>query len=215
MSTDLDAPELQPLFSAVSRALSFERLALNQADPVNGNHGDHMVAVFDAASSVAGERPDASLSDVLALAAGRLEMLQDNGSALVYARGLHCLSGQFERYNVSVNDLLGYVRQALGGEQAAQSGDVLKALVNGLAAWSQNEAAAGEVNDPAAAKLSMGVLFEFGMAYLQAKQRGGARAQVLADAAASISPLSRVPHRYRSARLAIEALLNAIQPGNL
>lgn len=214
MSTSLDAPELQPLFSAVSRALSVERLALNQADPINGNHGDHMVAVFDAASSVAGEHPEASLADVMALAAGRLETLQDNGSALVYAHGLRCLSGQFERYHVSVEDLLGYVRQALGGEQGTQSGDVLKALVNGLAAWSQNDATAGNGNEPAAAKLSMGMLFEFGMAYLQAKQRRATRAQVLADAAASVSPLSRVPHRYQSARLAIEALLNAIQTEN-
>ena len=57
----------------------------------------------------------------------------------------------------------------------------------------------------------MGALFEFGMAYWQAKQRGGERAAVLADAAASVSPLSKVPHRYESGKLAIQALLEAMQ----
>jgi len=56
----------------------------------------------------------------------------------------------------------------------------------------------------------MGTLFEFGMAYLQAKQRGGSRVDVLADAATSVSPLSIVPHRYESGKMAIQALLQAI-----
>ena len=57
----------------------------------------------------------------------------------------------------------------------------------------------------------MGALFEFGMAYWQAKQRGGKRAAVLADAAAAVSPLSKVPHRYESGKLAIQTLLEAMQ----
>jgi hypothetical protein len=57
----------------------------------------------------------------------------------------------------------------------------------------------------------MGALFEFGMAYIQARQRGGSRVEVLADAAASVSPLSKTPHRYASGKLAIQALLEAMQ----
>jgi hypothetical protein len=59
----------------------------------------------------------------------------------------------------------------------------------------------------------MGALFELGMAYMQAKQRGGNRSAILADAAASAAPIGKLPHRYQSGKLAIQALLEAIQAG--
>jgi hypothetical protein len=86
---------------------------------------------------------------------------------------------------------------------------VLKALVAGLAAWGQAER--GET--PSDKTLDMGTLFEFGLAYMQAKQRGGDRVEVLAHAAASVSPLQAVPHRYQSGVIAIQALLRAMQEG--
>jgi hypothetical protein len=56
----------------------------------------------------------------------------------------------------------------------------------------------------------MGYLFELGMTYLQAKQRNQARLDVLADAAASASPLSLVPHRFESGKLVIRTLLESL-----
>jgi len=79
--------------------------------------------------------------------------------------------------------------------------------MNGLAGWGQIES--GQV--PSDSPLDMGALFEFGMAYVQARQRGGSRVEVLADAAAAVSPLSQTPHRYASGKLAIQALLTAMQ----
>ena len=87
-----------------------------------------------------------------------------------------------------------------------ESGDVLKALVEGLSAWNQAESSAASKDQV----LSMSNLFELGVAYLQAKQRGGSRAEILADAAASASPLRHIPHRYQSGKMAIEALLQAL-----
>ncbi len=258
-----DAARLADWLAAVERTLAENRALLNQADPVNGNHGDHMAEIFAAAAQAAAGTPDLPLSQAMQRAARALEGLAGNGSAEVYGRGLARLGEQFQRYNVSVNDLVGYVQQALGapesavadeaiplpgrpgaglggaaipladaldappGDGAALSGggalqtpsgegrspapgDVLKALVNGLGAWAQSEPQPdGSASTPY--KLSMGALFEFGMAYMQAKQRGGSKARVIADAAASVSPLSSVPHRYQSARLAIEAFLKAIE----
>jgi hypothetical protein len=46
---------------------------------------------------------------------------------------------------------------------------------------------------------------------LQAKQSSGSRIEVLSDAAASVSPLREVPHRYESGKKAIQAHLWALQ----
>jgi len=205
--------ELAPLFQAVGEALHQNREALNQADMYNGNHGDHMVEIFEIAARAAEERRDAELSEAMAYAGRSLAQQTHNGSAQVYARGLNKMAEQFRKYDVKLEDLVAYVQAALieDGEKRAEksssrSGDVLKALAAGLAGWGQVDQASSD------SPLNMGALFEFGMAYLQAKQRGGSRPQVLADAAASVSPLRESPHRYLSGKIAIEALLQAMQP---
>jgi hypothetical protein len=215
----MNAPrELASLFQAVGDALRQNRLAFNQMDPLNGNHGDHMVEVFEIAARAAGEMPGEDAAGTMEHAARLLAAQADNGSAQVYAHGLEQVARQLRRYNLTLDDLLVYVQGALAEdkessesavplEPSAASGDVLKALMSGLAGWTQVES--GQV--PADSPLNMGALFEFGMAYMQAKQRGGSRIEVLADAAASVSPLSKTPHRYASGKLAIQALLAAMQ----
>lgn len=215
--------ELSLLFQAVGEALRQNRLAFNQADPVNGNHGDHMVEVFEIAARAAGERPVEDVAGAMEHAAQLLSAQKDNGSAQVYAHGLEQLARQLRRYHVKLDDLIAYVQGALAEvstpspagqpevgkrvETEASSGNVLKALMNGLAGWSQIES--GQI--PSESPLDMGALFEFGIAYIQAKQRGGSRVEILADAAASVSPLSKTPHRYASGKVAIQALLAAMQ----
>ena len=207
---------LAPLFQAVGEVLRQNQSALNQADPVNGNHGDHMVEIFQIAANAAQEKQSASLADAMAYAAGLLEAQSSNGSAKVYAHGLRQMAEQMRRYDISLDELIAYVQKVLREEKGAgqpdepglaRSGEVLKALVAGLANWGQVEEGKVASGSP----LDVGVLFEFGMAYWQAKQRGGERARVLADAAASVSPLSKVSHRYESGKLAIRALLQAMQ----
>ncbi len=207
---------LAPLFEAVGEALRHNRAALNQADALNGNHGDHMVQIFEVAARAAQEQQEAGLAEAMRHAAGRLEGLSGNGSAGAYARGLREMAEQMGRAGISLDELVAYIQDALADKKAAgqgaepglkRSGEVLKALVAGLAGWGQ-----AEEGKPASGNaLDMGVLFEFGMAYLQAKQRGGERAAVLADAAASVSPLSKAPWRYQSGKLAIRALLEAMR----
>ncbi len=216
---DFKSSELSTLFQAVGDVLRQEQDAFNLADARNGNHGDHMVEIFEVAARVAQVYDNLEMAAAMSDAASVLEGLAHNGSAQMYAHGLRQMAAQFHRYNISLDDLLGYVRGALAEDKASQpastdvsppvlrSGDVLKALAGGLAAWGQYESG----KTPAGNPLDMGTLFEFGMAYLQAKQRGGGRSQVLADAATSVSPLRQVPHRYASGKLAIQALLEAMQ----
>jgi hypothetical protein len=216
---ELSIYSLAPLFQAVGEVLRQSQTALNQADSLNGNHGDHMVEIFQIAARAAQEQQAAGLAKAMAYAAGLLEEQADNGSARVYARGLRQLAEQLQRYDISLDELVAYVQKVLREEKDSgqtaepglvRSGEILKALLAGLAGWGQVE----EGQTPSERPLDMGALFGLGMAYWQAKQRGGERAAVLADAAASVSPLSKVPHRYESGKLAIQALLQAMQRGN-
>jgi hypothetical protein len=207
---------LAPIFAAVGEALLEQRQALNQADPYNGDHGDHMVEVFGVAAQAAREKSGAGLAEAMEYAAGLLAGLAGNGSAQVYAHGLAQVAAQLRRYEVSLEELSVFVQKALeeeGGESAAsaepRSGEVLKALLAGLAGWGQIERGQTPSGNP----LDMAALFDLGVAYMQAKGRGGSRAEVLAEAAASASPLGSVPHRRQSGKIAIQAFLGAIARG--
>jgi hypothetical protein len=205
--------DLERLFQSVATVLAQNQATFNQADPFNANHGDHMVEIFRIASLAAREKSGADLTDAMEYASQKLAELAGNRSAQVYAHGLAQVAQQFRSYGVTLDDLVPYVQGIMKEEKSAKdeaaqpkSGDVLKALLIGLAGWQQVEA--GEV--PTNNRLDMGYLFELGMSYMQAKQRGGSRLEVLADAAASASPLGAVPHRYLSGKAALLALLQAM-----
>jgi len=205
---------LVQLFQSVTAVLVQNQAALNQADPFNANHGDHMVEIFQIASQAAGEKAGADLTEAMEYAGQKLVERPDNGSARVYAHGLAQMARQFRSYEVTLDDLVPYVQGLIKKEEKStsgeadqpRSGDVLKALLAGLSDWQKVEAG----QSPANSRLDMGYLIELGMAYMQARQRGGSRLEVLADAAASASPLGSLPHRYQSGKMALLALLQAM-----
>ncbi len=211
--SDTDQGTLASLFKAVGDVLRENREALNQADLINGNHGDHMVQVFDIAAQAASEKRDTELAEAMEHAARLLEAQAGNGSAQLYAHGLQQIAQQFRRNDLTLDDFLGFVRAALAEDKvnnrapSERRGDMLKALLAGLANWVQIESGRPTSDHP----LDINALFEFGAAYLQAKQRGGSRSEILADAAANASPLGKSPHRRQSGKLAIQALLQAMQ----
>lgn len=209
--------ELAPVFQSVADALTRQRDTFNQADAYNGNHGDHMLEIFSLAAQAAGHEMGKPLGDAMESVASRLSHLVDNGSAQVYARGLRQFGDQFRQQNVSLDDLERYVVGLLkenGPGDARQKspapeeqgGDVLKALMNGLANWRAVESG----REPSPKPMDAGYLFDLGVAYMQAKARGGSRTQVIADAAASVSPLNDVPYRVESGKLAVQTLLEAL-----
>lgn len=211
--------DLARVFRAAADALSQQREALNLTDPVNANHGDHMLEIFQVATRAVQSLPLSNLPDTLVQASRLLAQLEDNASAQVYARGLDQFGQALRRNRIEFDDLAGYIRHILqensagnapgGGAAAASKADkgaeVLKALVSGLAAWGQVEN--GEI--PSEKGMDVGYLFELGMIYMQAKSRGGSRLEVLSEAAVNASPLSRVPYRLQSGKLAFHALLRA------
>jgi hypothetical protein len=216
--------ELAPVFLAIKDAMQQSRLEFNQADSANGNHGDHMVEIFGVAVQAAQERQAEGLAEAMSYAGDLLWALPENGSAQVYAHGLAKLGEQFGKYKLTLEDLVPYLRKVLKDETlkselsavsqngaamvetSARSGDVLKALVTALAAWQQAESGQEKPVNP----LGLGYMFDLGIAYLQARQRNSGRAEVIADAAATVSPLGKVSHRYQSGKIVIFTLLQAL-----
>jgi len=212
---ELPVLELAPIFLAVQNVMQEYRLVYNQADSFNGNHGDHMVEIFAVAVQAAHEKQPEGLAEAMDYAGKLLQSLPDNGSAQVYARGLAQLGEQFRKYGITLEELVPNFRSVLMDEKEpagtkSRSGDILKALVSALAGWQQSESG----QDKPARPLDLGTMFDLGIAYMQAKQRGGSRAEVIADAAATVSPLSQVPHRRQSGKAAILALLQAMASKN-
>lgn len=204
---------LDQLFQSAATVLAQDQATFNQSDPFNANHGDHMLQIFQVASQAARQKAGAGLAEAMEYASQALAEQSGNGSAQVYAHGLAQMAQQFRNYTVTLDDLVVYVQGVTKEErpdssQEAQpkSADVLKALLAGLSGWQRVESGQSLTEG----RLDMGYLFELGIAYMQAKQRGGTRLEVLADAAASASPLSNVPHRYQSGKVALLALLQAM-----
>jgi len=209
---------LEQVFSAVAEALHQRQSELNAADSFNGNHGDHMVEIFGLAARVAGETDPADLPAVMLAASQRLKGKKENGSALVYGRGLEQFGLQFKSHDIKLPDLLLYVRQLIADSDHQASPlrpeiqkSMLKALVTGLSAWKKAEnLEPGNSAQEVCKTLDLGSLFDLGIIYLQAKARGGTRLEVIADAAAHASPLAQTPQRLLSGKLALEALLEAM-----
>ena len=204
------------MFLSVRQTMLAHQEEFNRLDTYNSNHGDHMLAVFDVSTQAIRGSLDASLAGNMQRVAERLAALEDNDSARVYAAGLAQFASQFERYQVTVKDLVAHVRSLvredtdagspLSMKSLASSGDVLKAMVNGLAGWNHSL----RTDNGDSGRLDMGYLFELGIIYMQAKQRNRDRLDVLADAAVSASPLSQIPYRYQSGKVAIRALLESL-----
>jgi hypothetical protein len=202
---------LASLFEIVAERLKQDRSDLNQSDTLNANHGDHMIAIFQVASQAALQMSDNDLAAAMDLAASKLGQIDDNASAQLYALGLQQFSNQFRKQAINFDDLVTYIHSALAedkqsGPKNPKAGDVLKALVSGLAGWqsaSQNEA------EPKR-EMDMGYLFDLGVIYLQAKQRTANKVEALAETAVSVSPLGKTPYRAQSGKLVILTLLKAM-----
>jgi hypothetical protein len=216
-------PILAQVFEAVLQAVREKQPDFNQADTQNHNHGDHMVEIFQLAVATLSELKQESLSESMLRTGLVLRKLEGNGLARVYGDGLIAFAQKLEQRGISQAELIRFVRektghtrleQTKGNEQIVEekgihddrSGQVLKALVEGLSAWKQMDKGLSAKGR----NLDMGALFELGIIYLQAKQRGGSNIEVLADAAVSASPLNQSAHRKLSGMIVIQAMLEAL-----
>ncbi len=203
--------KLASQFDIVVERLIQDRSTLNQSDPLNGNHGDHMVAIFQVASQAIRQIAGSDLAKAMELAGSELRLLQDNASAQIYAVGLQHFATQFRKQSIGFDDLVAYIQSSLSeskpsGTKNPKSGDVLKALVSGLAGWQSASQPEGEPKRG----MDIGYLFDLGVAYLQAKQHAANKFEALAETAISVSPLGDPPYRAQSGKLVITTLLQVM-----
>jgi hypothetical protein len=209
---------LASIFQTVGAVLQDNQEALNLCDPVGGNHGDQMVEVFKIAKAAVAEIDNASLVEGMAAAARQLETAGESVISKIYAHGLAEMAEQLKIKQVSLQELIESIRSSLADDTISQSGhhvsenetrkgQVIKCLLAGLAGWNRLEEGQPKTDVP----LDFGALVGIGMAYMQAKQRNQERIDVLADATASASPLGKSECHYRSGKIVIKALLQALQ----
>lgn len=211
--------DLEHAFRQVAARLALEQTQLNQVDEINHNHGDHMVEIFNLVAQVIGGHHGETLASMMNAASGVLLQQQQNGSAQVYGRGLTLLAEQFRQQEIEINDLVAFTRRQLNladsvdstlPDSGKRNGELVKGLLEALSTWDQAEASAENANRQKSSGLDLGYLFGLGMAYMQAKRSGGSRAATIAETVVAASPLSKQPHRERSAKLAIQTLLEAL-----
>lgn len=199
------------LFEPLRQAISAQRDRFNQLDTYNGNHGDHLVEVFDVIVEGFHTHANVPLPEALQTIAEGLATCPANGTARVYAEGLRHMATHFRRYELTEAHLF-QVAQALpkAGAGFAMGLSTKSALLKALAGALEDWRAAQEGAANARHGLSLGSMFAFGMAFLEAKAKCDDELSALAETAASLSPLSSVPHRYASGKFIFHHLLLAL-----
>ena len=231
---------LAQIFDFVAQTLNQKRDDLNAADTHNHDHGDHVVEVFQLVAQVARENPNLDAAGILATAS-RLLSQKQTGTAQAYARtmaeGAQQLQGKAltqQTLPLLINALLGAGQQAAqqqsggaadlvggllgaltGGGQQQQpqqqetggAGDLLGGLLGALTGGSQQQQGGG-LSDG----LDMGDLLRAGSAFLQTSQSGGSTMEAALNALAAASGVGQqAPHRAESAKIVVQALLQAAQ----
>ena len=204
MPKDNQAPkvDLAQLFGAVAKSLGNKREVLNQADTYNNDHGDHMVEMFEVITQAMKEKKNATPSEQLSYASQLLKQ-QESGSAQVYANGFASAAQQFQGKSVTTDNAGMLIQTLLGGGQALTrsgggSSDMLGALLGGLT---------GQTSQGSDDGLDVGDLLNAGLAFMNAKQKGGSTADAAVDALMSASPLGQSTHRKESGAMVANTLL--------
>jgi len=128
---------LPSILKAVSKTLSENEAALNEADTYNHNHGTNIAAAFTAASKAVARKKDLPVAEQLAFAS---EVMQgsSSGSAKIYAQGLATAAQQFQGKQLNENTIGLLINSMMGMQEPAQASsgaanaNLLGSLLGGL-----------------------------------------------------------------------------------
>lgn len=136
---------LAGVFETVTQALSANQQALNSADSINQDHGDHMVETFQTITHALQEKQGSN--DALAYAAQVLSQKANSGSGKLYAEGLAQAADQLKGKSIDSNTAMQLLQTLIGGGQAQQpvqpepaqsTGDLLGSLLGGMTGSANN-----------------------------------------------------------------------------
>ena len=128
---------LPSILKAVSKTLSENEAALNEADTYNHNHGTNIAAAFTSASKAVARKKDLPVAEQLAFAS---EVMQgsSSGSAKIYAQGLATAAQQFQGKQLNENTIGLLINSMMGMQEPAQASsgaanaNLLGSLLGGL-----------------------------------------------------------------------------------
>jgi len=229
--------DLIQIFQQVTKALNQNQQALNQADTLNQDHGDHMVDTFQTITGALQEKQGEAPSDMLSYAAKMLGQKTTSGSGTLYAKGLSEAAKQTQGQEINPQTAIQLLQTLIGGGQtpSAQtnpSGDLLGSLLSGLTG---NQSSTQTQQEPQAQQsggllgsllggltgsqnaqgglsdgLDVGDLLNAGMAFMQSKQKGESNLEAVIDAVTAASGMGNQPYRQQSTQLVTNTFLQAI-----
>ncbi|HPS32159.1 MAG TPA: hypothetical protein PKW57_01520, partial [Anaerolineaceae bacterium] len=135
---------LPSIFKAVSKTLSENEAALNEADTYNHNHGSNMAKAFTTVSKAVAKKKDLPVSEQLTYAS---KVLQDStsSSAKIYAQGLANAAQKFQGKQLNENTVGLLIDSMMGIQEPAQAASgaaeksLLGSLLGGLAGGQQQQ----------------------------------------------------------------------------
>lgn len=124
--------DLSKVFQAVTKELKANKVALNEADTFNHDHGNNMVEVFQTVTKAVKEKKGATASEQLDYAS---KMLQNkpSGSAKAYSQGLAEAATRFEGKQLTADNAMQLVAALMGSGQQAQTSTGAQDPLGGLA----------------------------------------------------------------------------------
>ncbi len=199
--------DLLSLFNNVSGVLKENKTSLNKADDHNGDHGDHMVQIFEVITKAMKEKSGVEPADQLAYAS-KLLKTNKSGSAKLYTKGLGKAAKDFAGQSVTQENVMQLIQSFMGGgethapaEQENPHTDLLEGILGSSSANSSSQ------NEPG---LDVGDLLSAGMAFLSAKKSGDSNIEALVEAVVSATPFAKTAHRQQSSQLVVDTLLTAL-----
>ncbi len=230
-----NALDLGSLFSAVTKNLTANQEALNQADTYNNDHGTHIVDIFKTITKSVKANKNASPAEQLAHASATVKATQPSGSGKFYADSLATAAQQLTGKNLDANTAMTLVTALLGGAQQAPAqtaqsgaGDLLGALLGG-SGQSQSQSGTGDLlgsllgsltgqqsgqtSSQTDGKLDINDLMTAGMSYMQSKSRGASNTEAIVSAILAASPLGASQDRAMSGNIIASTLLQKLSSG--
>jgi hypothetical protein len=223
--------DLFKMFQGATTQLQKNKVALNQADEYNHDHGDNMVDTFEVITRAMKEKQGADPADQLAYASEILRQ-RKSGSSQLYAGGLAQASQQFQGQQVTSNNAMTLIQTLMGGgqQQAEQPqggiGDLLGGLLGGnQQPASQQQGGVGDLlggllggsnsqspsqNQNQNPGIDMGDLLQAGLSFMNTKPRGGSNLEAIVNAVVSGSA-SNSGYRTQSGGIVVNALMQAVK----
>lgn len=131
-----NSADLVNIFQTVTQALAQNQQALDEADTYNHDHGSNMVQTFETITSALEKKQTSSNSAALAYAAKKLAKSTTSGSGKLYADNLNTAAAQFKGRQMDERGALDLLQTLIGsqsGQQSSGGGDMLGALLGGMA----------------------------------------------------------------------------------